>query len=198
MPRFLRPALILAAISAVCFLISFYFTGAAAYLAVGFATGVSAAVFLIITVVTLIQRSTGKRETSPWKLFAIGTALLIAAAVAIGVIDNGDHPEKLGDGWLGAICLYYGVPILAALLIFELIVWKIKQSFDEAEESPAPQQTQPEQKPRPARIVVEERSEPVVRPAVQPKQEASDFSQTPSEAFSLGALPPPDSRGDGK
>ena len=195
MPRFLKPTIVLAAVAAVCFTLRYFLKGAEAYLATGFAASLSAVIFFVMTVVTLVQRVLGRKETSPWKLFTVTNAVLLVTAVVWGIIGSADNSQESTAGIAGAVMLYLIVPILAAMLLFALMAWKVYSSMKEEDTAPAGEPVKDTEgeaaKPvRPVRIKFEERPRPET-------ERVPEYSPPPDEFFSLGTLPPPNN-GSGK
>ena len=134
MPRFLKPTILFAVVSAVCFALRFAVKGGAVvFLSVGYTAAVLAFIFLVMTAVALIQRVLGRKETSPWKIFAVCDIVLMLASLLIGLLfDNPyTHGENIGEGWLGAILLRGGLPMLGGLLLIELLAYKVIKSKKE-------------------------------------------------------------------
>lgn len=94
-----------------------------------FGSMAAAAIMGLICLINFImsKRKKGKAGVSPWKLFAVIDILFIVLLAAWSVWDMAtDTGFMAGIG--GAIGLYYGVPLLAALLIVELLVYKTVHS----------------------------------------------------------------------
>ncbi|MBR1393487.1 MAG: hypothetical protein IJ561_06580 [Ruminococcus sp.] len=124
-PRFLKPFFAFAYVSAAAYYISFR-TGYmdAAFLVIFFGAAAASAVFLFMMIGALIGRKAGFKRRSPWKGFAIGVVVLIVLDVVLALIDL-SHTEGMFAGLGGAVLLYYGLPLLAGLLLLELLVWKM-------------------------------------------------------------------------
>ncbi len=88
------------------------------------------------------KKNAGKSSISPWKLFAVIDLILIAALIAWSVWDlNTDKGLFAGIG--GALGLYFGVPLLGALLIVEYLVYRTVQMRSNNDDAPAKTSIEP-------------------------------------------------------
>ena len=124
-PRFLKPFFAFAYVSAAAYYISFK-TGYmdAAFLVIFFGAAAASVVFLFMMTGALIGKKAGFKRRSPWKGFAVGVGVLIVLDVVLALIDL-SHTEGMFAGLGGAVLLYYGLPLLAGLLLLELLIWKM-------------------------------------------------------------------------
>ncbi|MBQ7187088.1 MAG: hypothetical protein IJR91_05595 [Ruminococcus sp.] len=132
MPKYLKPAAVFGAAGAVLLLLTLAVKWSLTLFVLGiFALGV-AAVFLLMMFMAIIGQKKGRR-LSGWRLFAIGDTVLMLIAAAIGAVDliTSRDAEYFGPGTLGTVIFYYGLPVLGALLLLELFVWKIYKQMKE-------------------------------------------------------------------
>lgn len=133
MPKYLKPAAVFGAAGAVLLLLTLAAKWSLTLFVLGiFSLGI-AVVFLLMMFMAIIGQKKGRR-LSGWRLFAIGDTVLIFIAAVIGAVDliTSRDAEFFGPGMLGAIIFYYGLPVLGALLLLELFVWKIYKQMKEA------------------------------------------------------------------
>ena len=132
MPKYLKPAAVFGAAGAVLLLVTLLAKWSLTLFVLGiFALGV-ATVFLLMTGIAAVGRRKN-REISGWRLFAAGDAVLMLIVAAIGAVDliSSRDAEYFGPGTLGTVIFYYGLPVLGALLLLELFVWKIYKQMKE-------------------------------------------------------------------
>lgn len=106
-----------------------------------FVSSAAAAIMALICLINyLLRKRRSGKGVSPWKLFAVIDVLLIVLLVLWSVWDmKTDTGFMAGIG--GAIGLYYGVPLLAALLVVELLVYKTVQMNKAPEKTDEDKQT---------------------------------------------------------
>ena len=142
MPKYLAPAIVFG-IGTAAFWGIFMAGASTKMIVLSAACGVMAVIFLLMFVLNKV----GKGKLSGWKMFAICDIVLMIAALLIGLLfDNPyTHGENLGDGWLGAILLWYGLPLLGGLLIVELLAYNAIKSkkADSSEQAANPSQKLP-------------------------------------------------------
>ena len=92
-------------------------------------------IFLFMALGTALTRNKKGKKLSGWKLFALGDISLMIVLLVIALMN---------DNLLGAVLLMYGLPICGALLVLELILYKIVRMYDPG----APEQTQSSMPPR--------------------------------------------------
>lgn len=146
MPRFLKPTIIFGVIGAAFLLLSLKTTVANTLFVPGMICAALAVVLLFMTIAAAVTAKSGKK-LSGWRLFAIGDSALILVVGAIGAVDliTAEDADAFGPGLLGAIIFYYGLPVLAGLLIVELLAYKTVKMYstDEPEPQPAPENKLP-------------------------------------------------------
>ncbi len=134
MPKYLRPALVFGIIAAGMIALWLSVVNILMLMVLGFICAAVAIVFLIMAAVSAVSRHRGKgKEPSGWKLFAIGdiTVIVLLAIVGLADIISAKDSTFFGPGMLGAILFYYGLPILAALLVVELLLWNVTKPYRE-------------------------------------------------------------------
>ena len=132
MPKYLKQAITFGVIGGVALLVTLAAKWSLTLFVLGvFSLGV-AAVFLLMTGIAAVGRRKN-REISGWRLFAAGDAVLMLIVAAIGAVDliTSRDAEYFGPGTLGTVIFYYGLPVLGALLLLELFVWKIYKQMKE-------------------------------------------------------------------
>ena len=136
MPKYLKPAAVFGAAGAVLLLLTLAVKWSMTLFAMGVLSLGVAVVFLLMTVMAAIGKRRNK-NISGWKLFALGNAVLMIIAAAIGAVDliTSKDAEFFGPGMLGTVIFYYGLPVLAALLLLELFLWKIYKQMKETSEA---------------------------------------------------------------
>lgn len=106
------------------------------------AAGIMALICLINFLLGRRQGGTGRR-ISPWRLFVIIDLVLMALLGAWSLWDM-SHDKGFMAGMGGTVGLLFGVPLLAALLIVELLVYKTvrmnkgPENTDEDKQAAAP------------------------------------------------------------
>ena len=145
MPKYLKQAIVFAVAGGAALLVTLAAKWSLTLFVLGvFSLGV-AAVFLLMTGIAAVGRRKN-REISGWRLFAAGDAVLMLIVAAIGAVDliTSRNAEFFGPGMLGTIIFCYGLPVLGALLLLELFVWKIyKQMTASIREESAGEQKLP-------------------------------------------------------
>ncbi len=125
MPKYLMPAIVFG-VAAAAFWGIFLAGSSTKTIVLGAACAAMAVIFLLM----FIMNTIGKGKLSGWKMFAICDIVLMIAAALIALL--GDNPyspgENMGDGWLGAILLWYGLPLLGGMLIVEILAYNVVKS----------------------------------------------------------------------
>lgn len=144
MPKYLKPTLIFGSVGAVLLLLTLKTSATSKLFAPGMICAVIAVVFLLMTIGAALTARRGKKP-SGWKLFAIGDSALILIAGVIGAVDliTAEDSESFGPGLLGGVIFYYGLPVLAGLLIVELLVYKTVKMYSADEPKQEPEQKLP-------------------------------------------------------
>ena len=104
MPKYLKPAAVFGAAGAVLLLLTLAVKWSMTLFAMGALSLGVAAVFLLMTVLKAIGKRKNK-NISGWKLFALGNAILMIIAAAIGAVDliTSKDAEFFGPGMLGTV-----------------------------------------------------------------------------------------------
>lgn len=139
MPKYLKPTIVFGIIGAALLLLALKTTVANTLFVPGMICAATAAVFLLMTAGAAI---TAKRDKKPsgWKLFAISDSVLILMAGALGAVELiiSEDAASFGPGMFGGILLYYCLPVLAGLLIVELLAYKTVKMYNPGDPEPEP------------------------------------------------------------
>jgi len=151
MPANLRRT-ILAAAGAAVFAGSYAVRHSTTMLVLCAACAVMAVIFLLMTGIGFLWKKTGRKPLSGWKLFAVCDVLIMIAALLIGLLVDNPYSAgtAMGDGWLGAILIWYGLPLLGGILIIELLIYRVYKSKTQELKSEEPEQKLPPRIPYPA------------------------------------------------
>lgn len=105
-----------------------------------FVSSAAAAIMALICLINyLLRKRRSGKGVSPWKLFAVIDVLLIVLLVLWSVWDmETDTGFMAGIG--GAVGLYYGVPLLAVLLVVELLIYNTVRSKNEPPKAEPPKE----------------------------------------------------------
>ena len=155
MPKYLRQALTFGVTAAVVLLFTIFVKNTATLFVIGCGSAALAAIFLLMTVIAAVRGRLGKKELSGWLLFVVSDIVLMLEAGGIGSLG---YDVSLGeDLTLGAVMLWYSLPLLGGLLLLELIAYRAYKHLTASIVEDVPD----EQKKAPPRIEFPARDEPL-------------------------------------